>query len=203
MEVSGQLQGFIYLRGKSPRYPWVGSRAGLDVTVERKILPLSGLETLSIQTVSIPTELSRLAPYTDFMYLMQIPHNKCVLNPPQFWQAADITKQASLYEPLPGIRDTGSNVMRGAELHPQGGGGFVRQATSAAGLVQRGREVHLPTNHSLSTLYMAPTVHVVQILYTIIIYQNCSAIVTVHVSISLYVCTRICGIAVYQVQFIL
>jgi hypothetical protein len=84
-------------------------------------------------------------------------------------------------------------------LYPQGGGGFVRQATSTAGLVQRGREVRLPTNHSLSTLYMAPTVHVVHKLYTIIIYQNYSAIVTV--SISLYIC--ICDTTVYQVQFML
>jgi hypothetical protein len=39
---------------------WVGPKAGLDAVKKRKILPLLGIETLAVQPVAIPTELSWL-----------------------------------------------------------------------------------------------------------------------------------------------
>jgi hypothetical protein len=57
-----------------------------------KNLAAAGNRTSAAKPVAISTELSRFARCTHFMYLVQVPHNKSVVNPPQFWQAADITK---------------------------------------------------------------------------------------------------------------
>jgi hypothetical protein len=61
---SASRPGRFALRGKNPQYPlgiWVGSRAGLDVLENTKILPLPGIEPRpsSQWSVAIPTELSR------------------------------------------------------------------------------------------------------------------------------------------------